>query len=58
MSESRFARGTPGSGVLRIFAYDIDSTQILAPNQIEDVEILFYHLSKDRPEIVKADVSP
>jgi len=43
--------------VLRIFTYDIDGTRIMRPDQIEDIEILFYHLSKDRPEIVKAEAS-
>lgn len=37
--------------LLRIFTQNLDGEAIISPDQIEDIEIQFYHMSKDRPDI-------
>ncbi len=39
--------------LLRIFSHNGAET-VVTPDQIEDIEILFYHVSKDRPDLSKS----
>jgi hypothetical protein len=40
--------------VLRIYTQDIEGSPVVSIDQIEDIEILFYHVSKERPPLKKA----
>jgi hypothetical protein len=39
--------------ILRIFTRDLDGSTIITPDQLDDIELQFYHMSKDRPNITK-----